>query len=87
MHDTTELIQTLAQQVVTLVRQNLSTVAEPLAATSLAWIETGLREVLRQVGAEALGQYLRGAPSTPVAEIACVCGAPFIINARDRRRC
>ena len=74
MNDTTELIRTLAQQVVTLVKQNLGVVAEPLAATSLAWVETGLREVLRQVGGEALGQYLSGAQRTPVAEISCACG-------------
>jgi hypothetical protein len=74
MNDTTELIRTLAQQVVALVKQNLDTLADPRAATSMAWIETNLRAVLRQVGAEALGQYLSGAPSTPVAELACACG-------------
>jgi hypothetical protein len=74
MDDTTEWIQALAHQIVTIVKQSLSTVAEPQAATSLAWIETALRDVLRQVGAEALGQWLSGSPSTPVAELACGCG-------------
>jgi len=74
MDDTTELVQALAQQVVTVVKQSLRTAADLQAATSLAWIETALREVLRQVGAQALGQLLSGAPSTPVAELACACG-------------
>jgi hypothetical protein len=74
MDDTTELIQVLARQIVSVVKQSLSTVAEPQAATSLAWIETALRDVLRQVGAAALGQLLSAAQSTPVAELPCVCG-------------
>jgi hypothetical protein len=55
MADTTELIQVLAQQIVTLAKQSLSRAAEPQAATSLTWIETTLRGVLHQLGAEALG--------------------------------
>jgi hypothetical protein len=87
MDDTTELIRVLAQQVVTLVKQSLRTHVTPQRATSMAWIETALRDVLRQVGAEALGQLLSGSPSTPVAELACACGARCIINARGPRRC
>ena len=74
MDDTTELVQALAQQVVTVVKQSLRTAADLQAATSLVWIETVLRDVLRQVGAQALGQLLSGAPSAPVAELACACG-------------
>ena len=74
MNDTTELIQALAQQVVTVVKKSLSTVADPQALTNLAWIETGLRDVLRQIGAEALGQWLSSAQGTPAAEQACACG-------------
>jgi hypothetical protein len=74
MNDTTELIQALAQQVVTVVKQSLSTVADPQATTSLAWIETALRDVLRQIGAEALGQWLSSAQCTPEAERPCECG-------------
>ena len=74
MNDTTELIQTLAQHVVTVVKQSLSQVAEPQVSTNLAWIETALRDMLRQVGAEALGQWLSSAQHTPEAEWPCGCG-------------
>jgi hypothetical protein len=74
MDDTTELIQALARQVVTVVKQSLSRAPDPQATTHLAWIETALRDVLRQVGAEALGQWLSSAQHTPEAERACACG-------------
>jgi hypothetical protein len=50
MDDTTELIQALAQQIGMVVKQSLSRASDPHAATNLAWIETALRDVLRQVG-------------------------------------
>jgi len=74
MNDTTELIQALAQQVVTVVKQALSKVADPQARTNVAWIETALRDVLRQIGAEALSQWLSVAHPTPEAERPCACG-------------
>jgi hypothetical protein len=74
MNDTTELIQALAQQVVSVAKQSLSQEGDPQASTSLAWIETGLRAVLRQIGAEALGQWLSSAQPTPEAERPCACG-------------
>ncbi len=74
MDDTTELIQALARQVVTVVKQSLSRAPDPQVTTHLAWIETALRDVLRQVGAEALGQWLSSAQHTPEAERACACG-------------
>lgn len=74
MDDTTELIQALAQQVVAVVQQSLSRVPDPQMATNLAWIETALRDVLRQVGAAALGQWLSSAQRTPETERPCACG-------------
>ncbi len=74
MNDTTELIQALAQQVMTVVKESLSTGADPQAPTNLAWIETALRDVLRQIGAEALGQWLSAAQCTPETERPCACG-------------
>jgi hypothetical protein len=74
MDDTTEWIQTLAQQIGSVVKQSLSRATDPQATTSLAWIETALRDVLRQVGAAALGQLLSATQSTPVAELPCACG-------------
>ena len=55
MNDTTELIRAVAQQVVSVAKQSLSHVADPHASTNLAWIETALRDVLREIGAEAWG--------------------------------
>jgi hypothetical protein len=74
MNDTTELIQALAQQVVTIVKQSLNQVTDPQVTTSLAWIETARRDVLRQIGAEALGQWLSAAQGTPEVERPCACG-------------
>jgi hypothetical protein len=74
MNDTTELIQALAQQVVAVAKQSLSHVTERPVTTNLAWIETALRDLLRQVGAEALGQWLSSAQHTPEAERPCSCG-------------
>jgi hypothetical protein len=74
MDETAEWIQALAQQIGAVVKQSLSKATDPQAATSLAWIETALRDVLRQVGATALGQLLSAAQSTPAAELPCLCG-------------
>ena len=74
MDNTTDWIQALAQQIVTATKESLSRVAEPPATTNLAWIETALRDVLRQVGAAALGQWLSERSSTPLAELPCACG-------------
>ena len=74
MNDTTELIRAVAQQVVSVAKQSLSHVTDPHASTNLAWIETALRDVLREIGAEALGPWLSSAQPTPEAERACSCG-------------
>jgi hypothetical protein len=74
MNDTTELIQAIAQQVVAIVQATLSQRADAQATMNLAWIETGLRDTLRQIGAEALRQWLSAAQHTPEAERPCVCG-------------
>lgn len=74
MDDTTELIQALGKQVMLLVKQSLSSPAQAEKATQMAWIETSMRAILQQVGAEALGQFLNSAQSTPEAELPCACG-------------
>jgi hypothetical protein len=74
MDDTTELIRVLAQQVVSAAKELLTTATDPGAATNLAWIETALRDVLRQVGGEALAQWLSSAEPTPEVERPCECG-------------
>lgn len=42
--------------------------------TSIMQVEDGMRELLRQVGKQALGTYLCRAETSPEAEIACGCG-------------
>jgi len=74
MNDTTEMIQAIAQQVVAVVQAALSQRTGTHATMNVAWIETGLRDTLRQIGAEALSQWLSGAQHTPEAERACACG-------------
>ena len=74
MDDTTEWIEALAQQIGSIGKQSLSQAADPQASTSMAWIATALRDMLRQIGAAALGQFLSAAPTTPAAELPCACG-------------
>lgn len=74
MNDTTQLIQAVAQQVVSIVQATLSQRTDGQAGLDLAWIETGLRDTLRQIGAEALSQWLGAAQLTPEAERPCACG-------------
>jgi len=42
--------------------------------TAIAEIETGMREVLREIGAQALGLFLTTMDMTPASEIECACG-------------
>jgi hypothetical protein len=43
-------------------------------AVTIAEVETGMRQFLRQVGLQSLSQFLSTGAGTPVAEIACPCG-------------
>ena len=74
-------------RLVAVVKQSLSKAADPQASTNMAWIETALRDVLRQIGAAALGQFLSASPSIPPrlsgrAPVGASCG----INACGPRR-
>ena len=42
--------------------------------TTIAQIETGMRESLRQIGVQALGLFLSSMQTTPVSEMGCKCG-------------
>ncbi len=75
MNYNTEVIHPAAQQLATMfqeivIRQQQSGQGWP----TIAEIETGLREALRQIGRQALGQLLSGLQTTPVSEIPCACG-------------
>ena len=53
-------------------------------ALTIADIETGLRQFLRQVGLKSLSQFLSTGTGTPVAEIACPCGGGCAISGNGR---
>jgi len=70
-----ETIAHLAQQ----VTQAFKAALEPRLASSptsvtIADVETGLREFLRQMGGQALSLFLSSGAGTPVAELPCACG-------------
>lgn len=67
-----ESIEQLAELVVTTLRQALARSGGE--GVALPAIEQGLREMLRAVGAAALGQFLSSGQGTPVAERRCRCG-------------
>lgn len=71
MDYTTETITAIAGQVVALMKTTMNTEGDN---GGIAAIETQIREILRQVGAAALGQYLSGFADQVVPKIACACG-------------
>lgn len=71
----TESVAAIAQQVAQAFQA--AVVAHQQAggsALTIAEVETGLRQFLRQVGLESLSQFLSTGAGTPVPEIACPCG-------------
>jgi len=70
-----DLIADLAQQVTrvfkTAVERRLASSQTPM---TIANVETGLRELLRELGAQTLSLFLSSGVGTPVAEIPCACG-------------
>jgi hypothetical protein len=71
----TETITTLAQQVAETFKTALAQhVQSGGAALTMADIETEFRQLLRQMGAQALSQFLSTALGTPEAELPCACG-------------
>ena len=75
MDYSTETLTNLAGQVAevfkTNVAQHIQTGAPSL---TIADVEKGFRELLRQIGAQALSLFLSSALGTPAAEIPCACG-------------
>ena len=82
MNLTTELVRTIAEQVVTLMKEALASAGTAPSTPAILVIETALREVLRQVGAEAFGQFLSLAEGTPAAELECPCGGQVTYRRR-----
>jgi len=75
MNYNTEEISRLAQSVAKLVEASIcQQTAEPQAGQTMADFELAFREILRQIGGEALGIFLSGLQKTPESEIVCECG-------------
>jgi hypothetical protein len=72
MNYNTELINKMAQEMVEGIKQAIQVQME--GNLGIQGVETIMRDFLRQVGAEALGQYLSTQPSIPGPTIACGCG-------------
>ncbi len=70
----TELIVKLGQQIVEEIKRAITEQSDGKTPLSLQEIETEMRDLLRQVGAEALGQYLSSQSSVAGPRMACACG-------------
>jgi hypothetical protein len=70
-----EVIVNLAQQITQVFKAALEQrLASSPTTVTIADVETGMRELLRQMGAQALTLFLSSSTSTPVAEWPCACG-------------
>jgi hypothetical protein len=70
-----EVIVNLAQQVTQVFKAALEQrLASNPTTVTIADVEKGMRELLRQMGAQALSQFLSLGAGTPVAEWPCACG-------------
>jgi len=75
MNYNTETINRAARQLAAMFTSALNEQhATGQGTTTIAQIETGMREALRQIGVQALGLFLSSMQTTPTSEIACPCG-------------
>lgn len=75
MNYNTETVNSAAQQLAAMFKTAvLEHHAAGQGSVTIAQIETGMREALRQIGKQALGLFLSSMQSTPAGEIACKCG-------------
>lgn len=75
MEYNTEMLTALAEQLTETFKTALTEhVRAGGAEPTIADVETEMRQMLRQVGAQALSLFLSTALGTPAAEIACSCG-------------
>lgn len=85
MNYNTETINGLAQQLAEIMQVAVKEEQKAGGGTPLiAEIENGMREVLRQIGEQALGKLLSAMQATPDSEIDCPCGG--VLN-YQRMRC
>ncbi len=75
MKYSTEMIQKIAQQLAEMVKMAvIEQGMKEAKATTIADIERGMREVLREIGQSSLGMVLSSLQKTPESEIGCKCG-------------
>ena len=71
----TEVIHSAATQIAEMIKSIvLSQQQGGEGHPTIAQIETYMREALRQIGLQALGQLLSAMQTTPVSELPCACG-------------
>jgi len=70
-----EVISSAAKQIAEMFKSILMSQQQSRPGVyTIAQIETYMREALRQIGLQALGQFLSAMQTTPESEIACTCG-------------
>lgn len=76
MNYNTETISAIAEQVSSLLKMTLEQqqAQNESGSMNIAAVEMEMRKLLREVGAQALSQFLSSGSGTPVAELACECG-------------
>ena len=75
MEYNTEIINQTARQIAEMMKELVEEQQrENQSHPTIAQIENNMREVLRQIGQRALGQFLSMMQMTPINEIACECG-------------
>jgi hypothetical protein len=75
MNYNTETINSAAQKLAEMIKAEvLKQEQKSGEGTTIAEIETGLREALRLIGEQALGMFLSSMQATPAGEIECNCG-------------
>jgi len=71
----TETINDVAKELAEMFRTEvIEQHATGKGTTTIAKIETNMREMLRQIGVQILGMFLSSMQTTPASEIACECG-------------
>jgi len=75
MEYNTEVINEAASQIAEMMKELVDEQQrENQSISTIAQVESKMREILRQIGQRALGQFLSMMQRTPTSEIACECG-------------
>src|SRR5204862_6288401 len=74
MNSNTSIVEAIAHQIVTHLKAAPGKAPSNAEVATLSSLETELRELLRQVGAATVAEFLSASPEPPVPELACGCG-------------